>query len=427
MKSKQILILAIGSIANLAMAQTTLSSQAAAGRVIYHVTDLGPVGNPPGQPYGIANNGVVVGAAQAGDETMHAVLWYGGHTIDTYANRLGGPNSQANGVNDRGQLVGAAQTSDANNEDFCGFNAYGLPPSAKACRPFLWRNGAITQLPNTLGGANAIAIAINNRGDAAGLAETNQPPEKGCPVGRFAPVIWRGGRVQALPTWAGDPDGMVNGINDNGQAVGASGSCAPFNPNSQLYLLESHAVLWDADGSVYWIPGFGGDGGFGGNHACAINNLGQAVGHSDVTGDATFHGFIWSKETGTMALLPFPGDFASLAISINDSGRVAGGSIDEQFNLRAMLWERGVGFDLNILVQAHAPLYLQIASSINARGEVTGFGQTPSGQVHGFLAIPTDGENDQEEMSPVEARITPMPASENARKLLFQRLGIRKR
>src|SRR5690349_16874307 len=95
MKYRQVLILALGSIANLAMAQTTLSSQTAAGRV-YHVTDLGPVGNPPGQPYGITNNGVVVGAAQAGDGTMHAVLWYGGQTIDTYANRLGGANSQAN-------------------------------------------------------------------------------------------------------------------------------------------------------------------------------------------------------------------------------------------------------------------------------------------------------------------------------------------
>jgi len=424
MKYRQTLILALGSIANLAMAQTTISPATAAGRVIYHVTDLGPVGNPPGQPYAIANNGVVAGAAQAGDGTMHAVLWYGGQMIDTYANRLGGPNSQANDLNDRGQLVGATQTSDANSEDFCGFNAYGLPAAAKACRPFVWRNGAITELPNTLGGANAVANHINNRGEVAGLAETSQPQEKGCPVGRFAPVIWRSGSMQALPTWSGDPDGMVNGINDNGQAVGATGSCAPFNPNTQLYLLESHAVLWDADGSVHLIPGFGGDGGFGGNHACEVNNVGQVVGHSDVTGDATFHGFIWSQETGTVALLPFAGDFASLAIGINDSGQVVGGSLDEQFNLRAMVWQNGVGVDLNSLVQAHAPLYLQLAFAINASGEIAGFGQTPDGAVHGFLATPNDGGNGQEEMTHVERRV---PASESARKLLFQRIGIRER
>jgi uncharacterized membrane protein len=302
MKHSQILIMALGSIANLAMAQL-------AGRVNYHVTDLGPVGlNPPGQPNLIANSGIVAGAAQAGDGAEHAVVWFGGQRIDIGANRRGGPNSQAFGVNDRGQVVGEAQTSDANGEDFCGFNAMGLAPSANACRAFLWQNGAITELQNTLGGANAVANEINSSGEVAGFAETNQQRESGCPVGRFAPVIWRNGSMQALATYSGDPDGSAFGINDKGQAVGASGSCAPFNANSQLYLLESHAVLWDADGSVHLIPGLGGDGGFGGNHACGINSLGHVVGHSDVTGDATFYAFFWTKESGTAPLYPFPGD-----------------------------------------------------------------------------------------------------------------------
>jgi len=198
--------------------------------------------------------------------------------------------------------------------------------------------------------------------------------------------------------------------------------------DSELSITAALAVRWQisrAISAVRRVPGLGGDGGFGGNHACAVNNLGQVVGHSDVTGDATFHGFIWSKETGTVALLPFPGDFASLAIGINDPGQVVGGSIDGQFNLRAMLWQKGVGVDLNSLVKANAPLYLQLAFSINASGEITGFGQTPDGAVHGFLASPNDGGNGQEEMS-AEARIAPMPASESARKLLFQHLAIRK-
>src|ERR1035438_9019746 len=254
----------------------------------YKLTDLGPVGLPPGEPHFIANTGLVAGAAPMPDGTMHAVLWYGGHKLDIGANRLGGPNSQAFSVNDRGQVVGEAQTSVPNSEDFCGFNAMGLPSSATACRPFVWQNGMIAELPNTLGGANAVANLINNRGAVAGLAETNQH-EPGCPVGQFSPVIWQNGKLQSLPTYAGDPDGGRSGINGKGQSVGASGSCAPFNPNSQLYLFESHALLWDSDGSVHDLGNFGGTGAFAGNHGCAINNQGQVVGHSDVTGDACGH------------------------------------------------------------------------------------------------------------------------------------------
>ena len=106
------------------------------------------------------------------------------------------------------------------------------------------------------------------------------------------------------------------------------------------------------DGSVRLIPGFGGDGGFAGNHACGINNLGQVVGHSDLAGDTGFSAFFWSRQTGTAPLKPLDGDFASLAISINDRGQVVGGSLDENFVPRAMLWpngaeNNGMGIDLN--------------------------------------------------------------------------------
>ena len=415
MTYKHILIFAAGSM--LALAQPP------AAHVTYRLIDLGPVGNPPGTPYFIANRGTVAGAVESGG-SVHAVLWSEGQRIDIGG--LGGPNSQAFGVNDRGQVVGEAQGSETNTEDFCGFNAFGLVPSANTCKAFLWQSGAPIELPNTLGGVNAVANQINNRGDVVGFAETNQPKETGCAVGRLAPVIWRNGSMRALATYAGDPDGAAFAINDNGQAVGTSGTCAPFNVNSQLSLLEAHAVLWDADGSVRLIPGLGGDGGFAGNHACGINNLGQVVGHSDLAGDTGFWAFFWSRETGTVPLKPFDGDFASLAISINDRGQVAGASLDGNFNLRAMLYENGEGIDLNTLVTGETPMYLQGAFSINASGEITGFGQTPDGEVHGFLATPNNGE-DQQQMSSAAKRVMPVPASNQARRLLFQLFGIRKR
>ena len=69
-------------------------------------------------------------------------------------------------------------------------------------------------------------------------------------------------------------------------------------------------MLWEA-GAAINLGNLGGDGLFGGHHACAINNRGQVVGHSDLTGDTTFHTFLWTWETGMKDLGTLPGDFAS--------------------------------------------------------------------------------------------------------------------
>src|ERR1700730_11840976 len=163
MKSILTSIAASSLLAALAIAEPTRSR--------YDVIALGPVGGPPGQPYVITNNGLVGGSTMSNGR-MHAVLWYKGRKMDIGTHGLGGPNSAAFGVNERGQAVGQAQTSVPNSEDFCGFNAYGLSPSATACLPFLWQYGVMTKLP-TLGGANGAAIMINNRGEVVGYAENN--------------------------------------------------------------------------------------------------------------------------------------------------------------------------------------------------------------------------------------------------------------
>lgn len=133
-------------------AASLLTAPAIAESPRYTVTDLGPVGGSPGQPYLITNNDLAGGAA-AVNTAMHAVLWHQGLKLDIGTPGLGGPNSAAFGVNERGQAVGQAQTSVPNGEDSCGFTAYGLSRSATTCLPFLWQNGVMTKLP-TLGGAN---------------------------------------------------------------------------------------------------------------------------------------------------------------------------------------------------------------------------------------------------------------------------------
>jgi len=390
MKKKLTLIAGLNLLTSLAMAQTpSVTAQPArptesALARHYTITDLGPIGNQPGQPYSIDSLGLMSGGAASSATTMHAVLWYLEMEFDISAPGLGGPNSVANGINDLGQVVGQAETSAANTEDFCGFNAYGFP-SKTACGPFLWQDAKMTALP-TLGGPNGVANAVNNQGLVAGFAE-NLTRDSVCPVYEFKPVTWNQGKIQQLPLPTGDVVGAALALNDQGQAVGISGTCLPFDPNLGLYMRDTHAVLWQ-NGTVTDLGNLGGDGGFGGNHACAINNYGEVVGHSDLAGDIAFHGYLWTKATGMKDIGTLSGDFASLALGINDTGVVVGASIDPNFNTRAFLWENGVMTDLNNLIPGNSALYLVQAKSINASGQITGVAVDGAGAPHGFLATP---------------------------------------
>ncbi len=353
----------------------------------YTVTDLGTLpGGAFSQAIGVSRNGLANGASALVDGTQHAVLWYRGSITDIGTPGLGGPNSGAFGVNERGQTSGLAETStsDPNGEDFCGYGTHLI------CLPFLWHNGVMTALP-TLGGNNGEAGQINNRGEVAGNAE-NTTPDSTCPPGgpqvfQEKPAVWENGHIKELDTLRDDPDGWSFGINDNGQVVGASGICSPLNPQTGVYILSRHALLWNK-GKAIDLGNLGGTGVFGpGNIAGGINNQGQVIGTSDLAGDTTFHGFLWTEKTGLRDLGTLPGDFASAALGINDTGEVVGVSFDASFNSRAFLWHNGRMIDLNKLAP-DSPLDLLFAHGINSRGEIAGFGVNRTGEVHAFLATP---------------------------------------
>ena len=68
--------------------------------------------------------------------------------------------------------------------------------------------------------------------------------------------------------------------------------------------------------------------------------------------------------------------------------------LDSSFNPSASVWKNGVLTDLNELIRGKSVLYLLIADAINGRGEIVGFGATSSGDLHGFLAIPSHWDHD---------------------------------
>lgn len=370
-----------------------LQPQADNANVRYNITDLGQVGNnlnDPGQPLVISNSGWISGTARVG-AAEHAILWHDGQTIDLGAGLAG--NSMAYGVNESGTAAGEAETGGglSTTEDFCGFEAMGFSSSPKPCVPVIWLGGQMISLP-TLGGVNGEANQINNSGEVAGYAE-GTAQESNCAVHEFEAVVWSHGVAQALPTIAGDNDGVAYAINDEGQAAGTTGDCASFNYTSLIYLNTAHAVLWQ-NGVATDLGNLGGTANIF-NYAHDINNSGEVVGGADavVMGNETSHAFLWTAATKMQDLGVVGGDFYSVALGINNGGQIVGLSVNQNFTaLRAFIRKNGVLVDLNSLVSDNpGGLYLATGCSITSDGSIIGIAIDGNGVTHGYLATPVNG------------------------------------
>src|SRR5205823_15017167 len=123
-----------------------------------------------------------------------------------------------------------------------------------------------------------------------------------------------------------------------------------------------------------------------------------------------------------------PGDVSSSGDGINSKGQVVGGSFDIDGNGRAFLWQNGVMTDLNTLIPADSPLFLiEATGTINSRGEIAGISlQTSTGEVHAFLATPTNGQVASESAALAAragtSRGSKVALSENVRKMLREHL-----
>src|ERR1022692_1049868 len=396
-------------------AGSLLAAFATAQTPRYPVTDLGTFGGTFSIPNGINNAGRVAGAANVPAGNQHPFL---SGIVKTDLGTLGGPNALSYGPDGREEMAITSEISktDPLGEDFCGFGSHLI------CLGAFW-NGTMTPLP-TLGGANAIAWTLNNRGQLAGVAE-NATKDKLCKspqVLDFEAVIWGPGQgqIQALPTLSGDTVGFAVMINDLGQAVGSSGTCDNAAVGVQGVFYGPHAVLWD-NGSV---TDLGNLGGVMNNVATAINNRGEVVGSSDLPGDTSAHGFLWTKDAGIQDIGALGADVMAAPIWINNNSQVSGGSCDDMGNCRAFLWQKKVMTDLNTLIPADSPFYLLFGCSINDAGEIVGPALNKStGEVHAYLATPIPGKAGSGSAAPAsQVETMPMALPENVRQMLRQRL-----
>ncbi|MGB9245279.1 MAG: hypothetical protein WCC03_18165 [Candidatus Acidiferrales bacterium] len=346
-----------------------------------------------------------------------AVISIYGFNIDL--GTLGKPdgNSWINwgGINDSGEAVGQSETAnpDPNGEDICGFGTH------LTCVPFLWRNGHMSGLP-TLGGHNGQASAINNRGEVVGYAESG-PLDPTCPAGTTnnritLPTLWEKGSAEALPLVGSDVDGVAWGINDQGQAVGYSGSCTA----------AIHAMMWK-DKTAFVLQDLGASGS---NFGYAINSRGQIAGQVGSADGTTFYASVWQDgaDGAVTSIGVLPGDFAAFATGINNRGQVVGNNFDSSFNWsHGFIWQDGVMTDLNTLIPADSNLFIISASNINDLGQISGMGTVQSGPhagaIHAYLLTPVKGRIEGASMADF-ARTHPQSIlSANACNHSLQRVG----
>jgi probable HAF family extracellular repeat protein len=340
------------------------------------VTDLGSLG---GTDYcsvsgGINANGEIVGSSENGEvdpltgiNESRAVRWKNGEITDL--GTLGGYEGNAISINDRGQVVGLATNAIPDPIACFGVGAQ--------CRAFLWQDGVMQDL-GTLGGPDAFAILINERGQVAGSSYTNSVPVTD-------PFLWeKGKRMRDLGTLGGTT-GFPLALNSRGQVVGASNLAGD---------LTAHAFLWPGtNGRMQDLGTLGGSY----SNANAINEAGEVVGYASNAGDQDFLAFLWRNDVLTN-LGTVDGDPCSTANAINSKRQVVGISFptcDPNGARRAFLWENGSMVDLNTLIPQDPGVQLNLAETINDHGEIAVNGDPPGCGVveqcgHAYLLIPCD-------------------------------------
>jgi probable HAF family extracellular repeat protein len=329
------------------------------------LTDLGAL---PGANSSAANainaGGWVLGASEngltdpvSGFPELHAVLWKGDHLTDlgTVGANVVFPQT----LNNVGQVIGGFESTTPDPFSLAGFPAQ--------TRAFLWQNGVMQDL-GTLGGPDAFAFSINERGQVAGMSYTNTTPNGTTGIPTLEPFLWDHGKMISLGTLGGTvgspgAEGSIM-INNRGQIIGTSNL-----PGDQF----THAFVWE-NGVMTDLGTLGGHN----SYPLWISDAGEIVGEADTSdvenalGQFPHHAFLW--RSGVMADLGTLGS-TSHAEAINAASQVVGRSrlgSETAVLQHAFLWEEETGMvDLNTLMPANsAGMQLIDAVNINDHGEI---------------------------------------------------------
>jgi probable HAF family extracellular repeat protein len=378
--------------------QRNLEATAAAVAPRYTIEILADRGGAQSRGMAINEQGWVAGWSMDPTGARQAVLWRSGGL--TPLGTLGGPNSTVPwaGLNEQGTVVGISQTGDLdpNQEAWsCELGAF-LPGTAprQACLGFVWRDGAIAELP-TLGGPHGFATGINESGSIVGWSERQQLDATCVDAQRlsFVATLWErragGWKAKALLPSTGHTASAATAINDQGVAVGISGDC----DQAVGRFSARHAVRWDATGRPTRIPDLGG---VTWHTPMDINEGGDVVGFSnppgpgDPEGDFIARAFYWVAGSDTaIDLRTLRDDVNSQAFAINAHRQIVGISSGGSARAHGFLFLADSLYDLNSLVTLAPGDEIVSAQDINDAGQITGrirIGAT--GIVKAFILTP---------------------------------------
>lgn len=205
----------------------------------------------------------------------------------------------------------------------------------------LWRHGNIVDLGTLDGGTLSLAQAVNSSAEVVGLS-LNTTPDPFSMFGFYQTRAyrWKDGVMKDLGTLGG-PDAMAIRINERGQIVG--NSYIDLNPSASCGVTTG-AFLWEK-GKMIDLGNLGGTCTTAGD----LNNRGEVVGASFLDGDQVLHPFRWAR--GGMTDLGTLGGSFGAATAVNDAGGIAGyrSLPGNDGVIHAALWADGRIFDLKAL------------------------------------------------------------------------------
>jgi probable HAF family extracellular repeat protein len=379
LRARRRLVLALATLTFLPF----LLMQPAAAQTTYTVTDLGTLGGTMSLPTYVSDSGgVVVGISTLlGDTVTRGFLWENGVMRDL-GSLPAGPNVASSNANGRLQIEGFADGASTNHDSNACYCVSNLD-----CHSFSWQNGTMTDL-DTMGGNSSRANWINSQGQIVGISQISAIDPNGFATCGGTPgsqinraYLFENGKFKDLGTLGGYDAGALS-INDRGQICGDSDVTTTID--STLGFVPHHAFLWDR-GVMTDLGTLGG--GF--SLAENMSTQGVVIGFSTLPAEQHQHPFLW--QAGAVSDLGvLDGDTDGDAVGINSFGQVVGFS-GTSGTTRGFIWQTGVMADLNTLIDPSSGFQIAAAFWINDAGEIAAQALVEStGEMHAVLLTPSN-------------------------------------